>query len=77
MSIMFWIGIGLMVIGAGVAASTYIRLDKNEDRMSYIWTAVRVLPGAIWRALPDFLLVWDTEVKLAMMKPGKELGKDF
>ena len=47
------------------------------SRIYYTWTAVRVLPRAIWRGLPDFLLVWDTEIKLALMKPGKELGKDF
>ena len=47
------------------------------NRIRYIWTAIKVLPRAIMRGLPDFLLVWDTEVKLAMMKPGTELGKDF
>lgn len=47
------------------------------SRIRYIWTAVWVLPRTIWGSLPGFLLVWDTEIKLAMMKPGKELGKDF
>lgn len=47
------------------------------NRIRYIWTSIRVLPKSILRSLPGFLLVWDTETKLAMMKPGKELGKDF
>ncbi len=46
------------------------------NRIRYAWTAIRVLPRAIMRGLPDFLLVWDTEIKLARMKPGKLLTKD-
>jgi hypothetical protein len=47
------------------------------NHIRYILIAIRVLPKAILRGIPGFLLVWDTETKLAMMKPGKELGKDF
>ena len=74
MRIMFWIGIGLFVCGATIVCWTFFRLDKSEDRIRYIRTGVRVLPRAIWRGFPGFLLVWDTEIKLAMMPRGKRLS---
>lgn len=45
------------------------------SRTRHIWTAMRVLPRVIMGILPDFLLVWDTEIKLAMMPPGKGLDR--
>lgn len=77
MTIFLWIISGLCMCGSIVCFVLYCRFPENKARIRYIWTAVRVLPGTIRRALPDLLLVWDTEIKLAMMKPGKELGKDF
>lgn len=77
MKTLLWIASGLCMCGSVICFWFFFRLDKSEDRIRYIWTAMWVLPRAIWSGIPGFLLVWDTEIKLAMMKPGKELGKDF
>ena len=44
------------------------------NRIRYAWTALWVLPRAILRGFPGFLLVWDTEIQLAMMKPERGMS---
>lgn len=68
---------GLCMCGSIACFLMYCRFDENKDRIRYTWTAIRVLPRTIMGTLPDFLLVWDTEIKLALMPKGKQLGKDF
>lgn len=50
-----------------------IRRIRAAINQSTVGVVINTFPRALVGGLYHFFICWDTEIKLAMMKPGKEL----